>query len=86
MKRRPKRVLKPGTDPRPFVGSFWELEDFRGICKDIFEMLEETKRLEEVSIDHVRKHNTFHGDQINEEGCRSLGIPEEKIREWIDGV
>eukprot|EP00961_Rhodomonas_salina_P068896 924993-Rhodomonas_salina.1 len=34
----------------------------------------------------MRTHNTFHGDQISEEGCRSLGIAEEKIREWIDGT
>eukprot|EP00961_Rhodomonas_salina_P195152 2634909-Rhodomonas_salina.1 len=73
MLRRPTAVLKQGTDPRRHVGTFWELEDFQGIRKDFFDLLTETKALEEITFDHVRRHNTF-------------SIEEEKIREWIDCV
>eukprot|EP00961_Rhodomonas_salina_P103693 1394762-Rhodomonas_salina.2 len=85
-RRRPATVLRPGENPLPFVGTFWELEDFVGIKEDIFNLLVECQRLEREAVKFVRERDTFHGHQINEEGCRLLGIPEDTIREWMDWV
>eukprot|EP00961_Rhodomonas_salina_P086656 1165264-Rhodomonas_salina.1 len=52
----------------------------------MYALLEECRHLEKVSLAHLRECGTFLGHQIDEDGCRSLGIDEELIREWMEGV
>eukprot|EP00961_Rhodomonas_salina_P106365 1432533-Rhodomonas_salina.1 len=44
------------------------------------------RRLEREQLEFLEKEGTFSGDCISEEGCRRLGISEDKIRELVDGV
>lgn len=82
---RPVRVLG-AEDARPHVGLFWRLDDFVGIRDDLFQLLVQCWQLENENLEHMKKFGTHLGDQILEDGCRQLGINEDLIREWIDGV
>jgi len=84
--RRPAGVISLDMGVTDYVGTFWELSDFDGADQEIVAMLTKTQGLEREVVEHFRKHRTFAGDNISAEGCASLGIPEEKIREWTQGV
>jgi len=85
-KRRPTRVISVKEDVSDFVGTFWSLEDFEGVNSEVRRVLEETSVEERKQVEFFREKGTFSGDQINIEGCRRLGLSEEKISELSDGV
>jgi len=85
-KRRPTEVIPVTADVRRHVGTFWELGDFEGADEEVFEVLLETRRAEREQIQHFKVHGTFSGDKLNVDGCRELGIPEDKLAELRDGV
>jgi len=85
-KRRPTGVVSVKEDVREHVGTFWSLQDFEGADREVYEVLLETKRAEEEQVRHFRAHGTFSGDKIDVEGCRELGVPEDKLEELREGV
>jgi len=85
-RRRPKEVIGMDKDVRQFVGSFWSLDDFEGVEDEVYGVLKETQVAEEEQVRHFREHGTFSGDRLNVEGCRQLGVSEDKLREFEEGV
>jgi len=85
-KRRPKKVITVKMDVREHVGSFWSLDDFEGVEKEVRDVLVETAEAEQEQIAYFKEHGTFSGDRINVEGCRKLGLSEEKSTELSEGV
>mmetsp|Transcript_62463 Transcript_62463/g.129732 ORF Transcript_62463/g.129732 Transcript_62463/m.129732 type:complete len:642 (-) Transcript_62463:1730-3655(-) len=85
-KRRPTRVISVNEDVLEHVGSFWSLDDFVGVDKEVRKVLEETHEAEKEQVAFFKTHGTFSGDRINKEGCRELGLSEEKIKELTEGA
>jgi len=84
--RRPKKVISIGMDVREHVGTFWDLSDFEGVEKEVRDILEETRKLEKEQVAYFKKVGTYSGDKVNVEGCRQLGIAEEKLKELSEGA
>mmetsp|Transcript_60816 Transcript_60816/g.125298 ORF Transcript_60816/g.125298 Transcript_60816/m.125298 type:complete len:603 (+) Transcript_60816:1090-2898(+) len=85
-KRQPTRVVSAKEDVGEFVGTFWSLDDFVGVNEEVWTVLEETRKEEAEQVRFFKENGTFSGDKINIEGCRRLGVSEDKIRELSEGV
>jgi len=84
--RWPTEVITLDMDARDYVGRFWELSDYKGIRGELWDILVKTDKEELDSIRVFEETGTFKGDNTWADRCRSLGIPESKIREWVEGV
>lgn len=86
LRRRPTAVMERGEDARSSVGAYWHLSDFESIDSRLYDVLCECQRLETLQIEHVRRTGLYLGFNMEAEGCRLLGVPEELVTEWTDRV
>jgi len=85
-RRRPTRVISVDENVAEFVGTFWAMEDFVGVEPEVRKVLEETREAEVEQVRFFQEKGTFSGDKINIDGCRKLGLSEEKITELSEGA
>jgi len=85
-KRRPNQVVSPDMDVTQYVGTFWDLSDFDGADEEVVATLKETAREEQARVEDFKRLGTFSGDKVNAQGCRDLGVSEEKVKELSEGV
>eukprot|EP00961_Rhodomonas_salina_P011325 151997-Rhodomonas_salina.1 len=84
--RRPDRRMEWGEDPRPLVGSFWDLDAFRKLPDALYLSLEEMKALEDEQTLYFQEHGTYSGDLIRPDGAIELWLGPEVRDEWRDGI
>lgn len=85
-RRRPTTVIPFDGDARDHLGVTWDPKDFEGMDKEIEEILAKTRTLEREQLEHLARTGYHCGYTINKRGCEELGLPQEKIREWTEGV
>jgi len=85
-KRRPKEVVSPDMDVRQYICTFWDVSDFDGADEEVVATLKETAVEEAARVAEFKETGTFAGDKVNVDGCRKLGVSEEKISELSEGV
>mmetsp|Transcript_18278 Transcript_18278/g.37022 ORF Transcript_18278/g.37022 Transcript_18278/m.37022 type:complete len:184 (+) Transcript_18278:1535-2086(+) len=86
LKRRPVQRIAKGEEARKYVGTFWEPEDFRELPDRIRVLVDECRELEKKQIERVKGTGWHCGRCIDKQGCRELGVPEELVEEWTEGV
>ena len=85
-KRRPKTVIPLDGDAREHLGQTWNPDDFEGVDADLRKELERTWQLEQEQLASMHRTGYHRGFTINADGCRMLGLSEEKIEELMMGA
>jgi len=86
LRRRPTSIMNRWEDARDSLGTFWHLDDFAGLPTGLHTLVAECRLLELEQIEQVRATGWHVGKSINEQGCKELGVPDDLIDEWTNGV
>jgi len=86
LRRRPTQRIQRGELARDYVGTFWVPEDFTELPERLRLLLDECRELEQRQIECVKATGWHFGKSINRRGCQELGVPEDLISEWTEGV